>query len=88
MSRVPIRIKHVVSFCFHLPQRFILKRTTPHTALLVGTVMDLVRGKLNWWPRMHSYFGTDNPGSQDNGILQFQSTLITIQAALNSSHYL
>ena len=46
MSRVLTHIKPLVSSCFHLFQRGLLRWTTPsHTPLVLGTVMDLARGK-------------------------------------------
>ena len=46
MSRVLIRLRRSISSCFHSLQPLILKWTKPsHTSLLLGTVMDLARGK-------------------------------------------
>jgi len=46
MSHVLIRLRRSISSCFHSLQPLILKWTKPsHTSLLLGTVMDLARGK-------------------------------------------
>jgi predicted transcriptional regulator len=39
-------MERLISFCFYLLQRLILKWTKPsHTSLLLGTAIDLARGK-------------------------------------------
>ena len=46
MSCMLIHMRRLIFSCFHLLQRLILKGTKPlHTSLLLGTVMDLTRGK-------------------------------------------
>lgn len=46
VSCILIQMRRLISSCFHLLQRLILKWTKPfHTSLLLGTVMDLTRGK-------------------------------------------
>ena len=46
MSCMLIHMRRLIFSCFHLLQRLILKWTKPlHTSLLLGTVMDLTRGK-------------------------------------------
>jgi hypothetical protein len=46
VSCMLIHMRRLIFSCFHLLQRLILKWTKPlHTSLLLGTVMDLTRGK-------------------------------------------